>query len=239
MNTSELMALLRERYPKDAYAFFTEVPNGTGSNCGRHCDALAMSLWPSRGLHLNGFELKVSRADWLKELKQPAKADSIARYCDFWWLVVADEKIVHLGELPATWGLMIPIGGKLKVKTQPTQLESNQLSRSFLAGLFRVAQAQITKEAEVEALKTTEYLRGRKIGVESMQYEVDSLKKLIAEFEGKSGVKLDRYNVGRIVDAMRLVQDGLVVDTEWKLKEIRSKATRIIEAIDEDLKAKR
>jgi hypothetical protein len=39
-------------------------------------DAIARHLWPSQGLELIGFELKVSRSDWLREIKDPYKCES-------------------------------------------------------------------------------------------------------------------------------------------------------------------
>jgi hypothetical protein len=232
VNTHELMTLLRERYPKAEYAFFTEVANGTGSHANRHADALAMSLWPSRGLYLTGFELKVSRTDWLKELKNPAKADSIARYCDYWFLVVSSEDIVQPGELPQTWGLLSPSAGKLKVKVQASKLEPQPLSVPFIAALFRSAQAQITKEAELERVRTQEYRRGYEEGHKSRSYEVDRLRLTIEKFEREAGVSLDEWRIGSIVEAMKLVETGLVADSKRTLAAIRAQAARVIEAID-------
>lgn len=201
MNTNELMGLLRERYPKDAYAFFTEVPDGTGGNCRRHCDALVMSLWPSRGLTLTGFELKVSRGDWIKELKTPAKAESIAKYCDFWYLVAGDEKIVQPGELPATWGLMAPVGGKLKVKAEATKLEAEAISRKFIAGLFRAAQSQVTPDAELSRIKMEEYRRGVQKGAEHKQYEVDLSGQMMTVQAQMAEIRRRAERVLQIVDA--------------------------------------
>ena len=93
----------------------------------------AMGLWPSRGLHLHGFEIKVSRSDWLRELKSPAKADKMFRYFDRWWLAVADKDIVRNGELPETWGLLVM--DKI-VKTAP-ELEAAPMTREFLAAIMR------------------------------------------------------------------------------------------------------
>jgi hypothetical protein len=236
MTTEQLMTLLRQKYPKGEFAFFTEVPNGTGSHASRHADALAMSLWPSRGLYLTGFELKVSRSDWIKELKQPAKAESIAQYCDYWFLVAASQEIIQTGELPPTWGLMAPVAGKLKVITQPTKLEPIPLTTKFIAALFRRAQEQITKEAELERVRTMEYQRGYKAGEESRGYELERVKKTIAKFEEESGVKLDEWRFGSIVEAMKMVEYGLVGDGERRLKMIRDQAQRVVEAIDLNLK---
>ncbi|GAI18718.1 unnamed protein product, partial [marine sediment metagenome] len=106
--TEQVLQALRNKYPSDAYAFLTQVGNATGFICNRWADAIAMSLWPSRGLEIIGFEIKVSRSDWVKELKKPDKADTIANYCDSWYLVLGDESILRLGELPMEWGLMVP-----------------------------------------------------------------------------------------------------------------------------------
>ena len=74
---------LRFSFPEDQYALLFEVRNSTGYGKRiRSADALAMSLWPSRGLELIGFEIKRSRIDWLKELSQPEKAEEICRFCD-------------------------------------------------------------------------------------------------------------------------------------------------------------
>jgi hypothetical protein len=213
IDTKSLMGLLQARYPKGEYAFFREVPNATGAGCNRHCDALAMSLWPSRGLYLTGFELKASRADWMKELKQPAKAESIAQYCDYWFLVVGSKDIVHIGELPPNWGLLAPVGGKLKVVTEATKLEPLELSRKFIAALMRVTQEQASAEAINYTEKLKEYQRGQEDGRKSRDYEVSKLQRTIDRFEEEAGVKLTEYNAGSLVQAMQLIKkDGALVD---------------------------
>ncbi len=110
MTTQEINAALKRRYDPKNFAFLWEVGNATGANCRRHADALAMSLWPSRGMVLIGHEIKASRSDWVKELDNPEKAEAVYQYCDRWYLVVGDASIVKPGELPATWGLMVPRG---------------------------------------------------------------------------------------------------------------------------------
>jgi hypothetical protein len=82
------------------------VRNSTGYG-DRTCDAIAMSLWPSRGLELHGIEIKCSRGDWLHELKRPDKADKMFKYFDRWWLAVSDESVAHDYEIPPTWGLIV------------------------------------------------------------------------------------------------------------------------------------
>jgi hypothetical protein len=55
---------------------------------------------------LSGFEIKSYRGDWLRELKNPAKAEGIASCCNYWWIVAGNLEIVQTGELPEPWGLL-------------------------------------------------------------------------------------------------------------------------------------
>jgi hypothetical protein len=67
-----------------------EVRNGTGfKRSERYADGLLVSLWPSRGVFFAGIEVKVSRSDWLSELKNAAKSADIQKWCKFWWLITA------------------------------------------------------------------------------------------------------------------------------------------------------
>ena len=47
---SAVIRALRVKYAGNAYAFMEQVGDGTGARTYRWCDALVMSLWPSRGL---------------------------------------------------------------------------------------------------------------------------------------------------------------------------------------------
>lgn len=81
----------------------TEVPGPSG----RRIDALAIGLTRARA-GLDGFEIKVSRSDWLHELDQLHKADAWFGHTHRWWVLAPSTAIVRAEELPANWGLMIP-----------------------------------------------------------------------------------------------------------------------------------
>ncbi|HYJ21079.1 MAG TPA: hypothetical protein VEW07_03530, partial [Solirubrobacterales bacterium] len=66
------------------------VRSAAGFDARRTIDAVSLNLWPSRGMLLDGYEIKVSRSDWLRELKNPAKAEEFAGLVDRLWLVVSD-----------------------------------------------------------------------------------------------------------------------------------------------------
>lgn len=138
MNTSDLREALRKRYAMPEWVLMEEVRDAAGFQGNRSADGIAMSMWPSRGLEINGFELKASRSDWLRELKDPAKAESIAAYCDRWW-IVAVPNIVKLEELPVGWGLMelTPKGTLKEIKKAPARENVKPLNRSFVAAMMR------------------------------------------------------------------------------------------------------
>lgn len=140
---ADMLALLRDRYGATygngiRYASAAHVRSHAGFDARRTADFVAMDLWPSKGLALHGHEVKVSRADWLVELKQPEKAQEFVPYLDYWWLVVADRRIVRDGELPAGWGLLAPRGNRLAVVVPAARNQNPQpLSRSRLAAFVR------------------------------------------------------------------------------------------------------
>src|SRR4051812_48555098 len=102
-----LAGLVAQAYPSPEWAVFYEVSNGTGFNSRRRADAVALGVWPSRGHALIGFEFKEDRRDWLREKDNPAKADLIAANCDAWVLVIGNEKVAKIEEIPEPWGLLV------------------------------------------------------------------------------------------------------------------------------------
>lgn len=54
--TAKLQAAVMRSYPLPEYATFFEVADATGGRQSLWADAVSMSLWPSRGLTITGFE---------------------------------------------------------------------------------------------------------------------------------------------------------------------------------------
>lgn len=133
---SRIRDLLRKRYPPPAYAAFEEVTEGSGGY-GQRADFMAMSLWASRGYVLEGFEIKTSRSDWLRELKRPDKAESIFKRCDFWYLV-APREAYRSDEIPEPWGVIEVLGDNtLRISKKAPKLTPQPLDRGLLAMLLR------------------------------------------------------------------------------------------------------
>ncbi len=142
MKTEDLLKLLSSEWTPPSCAFIPEFRCATGYVRESRADAIAMSLWSSskNGLELVGFELKVSRADWLHEMKQPNKADPIKQFCDRWYLVTANSKIVkYADELPVGWGLIFAEDGKLVTFIEAEKITPQPIDRAFLGALMRRA----------------------------------------------------------------------------------------------------
>ena len=234
---------LRERFAPPEWALFFEVRNATGYvRDARSADAIAMSLWPSRGLEFHGFEVKRSRADWLREKKDPAKAEEISKYCDRWWLVVDDPTIVKDGELPASWGLLALRGKSLRCEREAPVLTATPFDRPFVAALLRSAQKARPEDAVLRAAVDgvrTEMLEQHRQELEAMvgsrREELAKAEKVIRDFEEASGLNLRWPHQGngvwadpkKLGEAVRFVLDGGVEKLHRELADLAEKADRI------------
>src|SRR5690606_21058076 len=116
-----------------------------GGRMIRTADAMVVDLWPSTGNLVHGIEVKVSRSDWLTELRDPATSAPLRRYCDHWWLAVPDAKIAHDG-VPEGWGLLaVGKDGRLRVRKAAPRLAREPMPPTFVASLLRAAVKTATK----------------------------------------------------------------------------------------------
>jgi hypothetical protein len=120
----------------NGYACLFEVANGTGHKVTNFADVVVMSLWPSRGFEIVGYEIKVGRGDWLHELKQPDKAWPVMQFCDRWCLLSAPG-VAKMDEIPTTWGWQEFDGEKLRVRKASPVLEAKPLTRAFIGAMLR------------------------------------------------------------------------------------------------------
>lgn len=180
MNSDEVRRGLSAHFGGKGAMIMSEVRDAAGHEAGRSCDMLIMETWPSRGLIIRGIEIKVSRSDWLHELKQPAKAEAFHRHCDEWWIAVAPGVLKsrdkhtaeqRLEEVPEGWGVLElvwtatkpagqPAVPKVNVLRQPTRKPAHErsmlVSRHLTATMLRSVLGPVVKtmderiKAEVE-----------------------------------------------------------------------------------------
>ena len=243
LTTAQIVQRLRDRFSAPAYGFLTEVADGTGYGRSRWCDVLAMSLWPSRGLEIIGIEVKASRTDWLKELKNPAKAEAICRYCHRWYVAVGNPSIVKPGELPKTWGLIEPYQSGLAITEGPL-LKPVAPDLTFIAAIMRRAAEESTDQDALDAANHTGYLRGRKDGGRTAGLDVDLLERLrekVHAFDKASGLRIESgweggEKIGAAVKAV-LAREHLRPVTY--LERLRKTAQQVVEQLDKDIAEQR
>ena len=235
MNVPEIHAALRARFALPEYALMFEVRSGTGhSSQVRYADAMALGLWPSRGMDLIGFEIKVSRSDWLREMKEPQKADRIGYFCDRWYVVAGAKEIVLPGELPSGWGLMVPRGDGLVVsKEAPPLMDVKPMSRAFLASLMRAASVQCPAEAVIAdrvtlalAQQAEQFKQSRDREARSNEQDLKLLREAVEDFERTSGVSIRGWRGKKVGEAVRFILEG---GLEQRLRAVARIATEIAE----------
>lgn len=237
MTEPDVLRVLAARYAAPSYAFVAGVRNATGfARSVRTADALAFGLWPSRGMEIEGFEIKVSRSDWLRELKEPAKSHEIQRYCDRWW-VVAPPDVVDDAEMPPTWGLLVCAATRVRTERPAPQLVAEPLSKTFVASVMRSftthyvlpeSIADRVAAAKEEERKALAYER------EAAARDLVRLRDKVQEFEAAAGVAIDRWDRGSVGKAVAAVlamglDEGSVAG---HVAGLRAKLARIVEKLD-------
>lgn len=209
---ADIRALLRRKFPADQFAMLYEVRDAAGFGASRSADVFMLGLWPSRGCLIEGMEIKVSRADWLQELKKPQKAEAFVPYCDKWWVVVGNKDIVKPGELPPTWGLMVAGGRGITVVTDAPKLDAQAIDRSLLAAILKRATSTTLTDPEVAAAidakvkaEKEKFSARESYELQSLKRELGELRSSIQKFEDTSGVKIDTYQGERIGNAVKAV----------------------------------
>ncbi|NRF83794.1 hypothetical protein HQ619_07620 [Burkholderia gladioli] len=241
MKAADIKAALRSRFCAPEWALFFEVGDATGVQRNRWADAVAMNLYPSRGLEVHGFEIKVSRSDWLRELKNPAKSAPVQRFCDRWWVVAPDGVILD-GELPPTWGCYeAQASGKLRQVAAAPKLEPDEISRAFVAAMLRRASA--LDEDLVKAAVASEVQRLRQGDEQRVMREIEArtrrlkeTQEAIAEIEAISGVPISSWGKSeQIGRAVKAVLTSGVLETWGGIEGVRKRAASIVTQCDEAL----
>lgn len=239
---SDVRALLRRRYAHPEWALCFEVANATGSNARRYADAVAMNLFPSRGLALHGFEIKVSKQDFMSEVANPEKSAAVQQYCDHWW-IVAPAKAVDESLLPKTWGWLRVDADRLVVVKQAPDLDAKPVTRAFMAALVR--RANEVDASEVDKLVSARVEALRKNDREHIEREIKSRTakgaeaiRALDELREKLGSDGWRtLDSDGVVRAVKMLQDAGVTRTYDNLRrlerDMQTATKRLSKALDD------
>ncbi len=189
----ELLERLRIRYQPPEWVTLAEVQPECGfMNKPRRTDLLAISTFPSRGLRMAGFELKSSRADVLRELGEPEKAEAMQRFCHLWYLVVGRSDLCGLDELPPKWGLIVPHGTGLRVKKNAEVLEPENWPAILTHGLIRKAHGSTIEDLERKKIRDETWAQAQQANSYSMK-RLDELEERVRIFQQVSGISISTW----------------------------------------------
>jgi len=149
MKTAAIARYLRERYYLPKYALFFEVPDKIGNDSTRRADAIAVQL-DSPTHDIIGFEIKASRSDWLRELKQPEKSALFAKQCNEFY-IVAPHEVVYVDEIPQGYGWIIP-GTSRWGRTAERNIVSECMQRDLMYCLLRSAALTCEKYEKIRGI---------------------------------------------------------------------------------------
>lgn len=170
----EAFQLLSRKYDGTAYVVLPQVANGTGFAANRWLDVVVASLWPSRGLWLHGYEIKISRHDWLRELKQAEKAEALYKHLDFFSILTVGD-VIEPGELPETWGHVSAdlVKKRLTVEKEAPRIHREEsIDRTFVMSIFRSFDKTCVT-GDLAAKLKAEFERGQEAGKRDAEYAAE------------------------------------------------------------------
>lgn len=108
ISAKEIVSILSARYEPPNWIFYSELRFGTGYGrlAEQRIDAWAMHCWPSKKFLKIAFEIKISRRDFLKELKNSKKRSAALSVSNQFYFVLPPG-VVQKDEIPSECGLMI------------------------------------------------------------------------------------------------------------------------------------
>ncbi len=202
---------------KSKGTFLRGVRDATGFNSRRTADGLYMGAWQSVGVQLHGFEVKVSRSDWTREIQDVSKAGQFEKYCHYWW-VAAPEGCVKIEEMPAQWGLKIVSkteeGYRVRAAKAATLNQSAALDYGFFSSCLRQCKRDDPNNVALRRAVDEAFHKGRLEGesrnhseqqLKHIQQQVNKHIQKIAEFEKASGIRIEHWShtagqVGKAVE---------------------------------------
>ena len=216
---------LRKKFGRPEWALLFEVGNGTGDKLGRWADALAMNMYPSKGLAIVGFGIKVSRNDLIKELEHPTEA--VEMFCNQWYLVVPKGLIAKTDIIPTEWGVLEYNEETLRQTKKPSDLVCQPVTKEFLAAMLRRDEETYSEEIKQLASVAIEIER------KNATRKYTQLIEQVNNFESVSGIDINHCQDSReLGKAVRIVQELGIIGTHSLLDAVRSNMQNFLNETD-------
>lgn len=234
MKAGEVKDLLRDMH-SDVSRWVTaeEVPVKTGGG-NRRLDFVAMECWESRGHALWGFEVKVSKADLAREIRDPSKHTCFFECLDYYSIAVPEE-IVDVDAIPEAWGIAVVRDNEIRWRRMPQPLHGDRLleetPKSFVASFARRAVASSGGRDACRQAREQGIEAGKKKAFEEAEYKAKRLQESLDAYETVfMELGLDPLNA-RWADYERAVLEEYVAFRELSLSSIKRMIPNAIEQL--------
>ena len=150
MTDKDIRKAIREKFKNSReFAVIEEVCATTGFdtnyNTPRRIDMLVINCFKSNGFYIEGIEIKISKSDLKRELKDPKKHEVFFEDIDYYTLAIPSEMVDGVKDMiPDNWGLLvIDENGKARYKRKPSIISfrsgyyDNVVNRGFFASVMR------------------------------------------------------------------------------------------------------
>jgi hypothetical protein len=116
VHSYEIVTALNKRYERDSCGFFSEVPTGHDVNGDLRLDGVNLQR-SGQDLHVQGFEVKISRSDFLRDNKYHLYGQYVNALT-----LVCPSGMIQREEVPEHTGLMwyTPSSRSLRYRRKPT-----------------------------------------------------------------------------------------------------------------------
>ena len=234
-----MLDLIGMRFFNERYVMATKVNDGAGFSFGRTLDAIVFDTWPSEGLQLHGFEVKVSTADFRRELQDTRKSAAFICMLDT-FSIAAPKGVVDKELLPPKWGLYVPDDkGGLRAVRKPLMLhdggKQETADRSLMAAFCRALMARGDVGAAIQRrveLEVGDRIREAERRATQAHDQLASLRRALQDFEATSGIILNEYSGPNIGEAVRLIMSASITSEDWRLRDVRRKAEDVLKSVD-------
>lgn len=156
LTARQILGFLRRKYDGhdgQDWIYVEELTTSTGTADATRIDAFVMHTLPSLKLQRHAFEVKVSRADYLRELKTPGKRRYGMMFSNYFHFVTP-RGLVSPEEIPAGCGLWeYNRDGRLHAKLHAPYRDSTAPTWGFMAALSR----RLRKEADTRVAASFVY----------------------------------------------------------------------------------
>ena len=166
MKAEDIYQALNTRHPAPEWVYMPQVRTRTGYSrtsgsdldSERYLDAFAINCYHGKGYRRVGYEIKVSRSDWLRELEDPRKHAQGYFLCHEFWFALAPDiykpadqwspirgKTFPKSPIDGCGILEVAESGKITVLRRAVAHDAWPMPDTFVASLMRSFMTYVTR----------------------------------------------------------------------------------------------